>query len=217
MSEILNELQLSPIEEKVYLLLLSAGQLSVHEIAKQVEGSPEEVENAVKLIQEEIGVIKIETDKEGIILKADTLGALEALVKEFRDRKVPIKIADIGDVSKANVTDAIIVKENNPSLAAIVTFNVGILPDAQEELEVNDIAYFHSDIIYTLLDEYERWKIELERVKQIYEANKVQYEKMGFSEYDNIMEEMKAFRLEMQVNFASLEHELSSVIDEIPG
>jgi translation initiation factor 5B len=128
-----------------------------------VANSPEEVEKAVKLIQEEIDVIKIETDKEGIILKADTLGALEALVKEFRDRNVPIKIADIGDVSKANVTDAIIVKENNPSLAAIVTFNAGILPDAQEELEVNDIEYFHSDIIYTLLDEYERWKIELER------------------------------------------------------
>ncbi|NHJ39274.1 MAG: translation initiation factor IF-2 [Asgard group archaeon] len=128
-----------------------------------VANSQDEIKHAVKLITEEISVIKIETDKEGIIIKADTLGALEALVKEFRDRNIPIKIADIGDVSKANVTDAIIVKENNPSLGAIVTFNVGILPDAQEELEVNNIAYFHSDIIYTLLDDYERWKLELER------------------------------------------------------
>lgn len=128
-----------------------------------VANSPDEIKQAISLIKEEIDVIKIETDREGIILKADTLGALEALVKEFRDRNIPIKIADIGEVSKTNVTDAIIVKENNPSLAAIVTFNVGLLPDAQEELEVNNIAYFHSDIIYTLLDEYERWKLELER------------------------------------------------------
>jgi len=107
-------------------------------------------------------IIKIETDKEGIIIKADTLGALEALVKEFKDRRIPIKIAGIGDISKTNVTDAIIVKETHPSLGAIVAFNVNLLPDAQEELEVNDIEFFKSDIIYTLLDEYERWKMELE-------------------------------------------------------
>ena len=48
MSEILNELQLSPIEEKVYLLLLSAGQLSVHEIAEQVGGTSDEVEQSIQ-------------------------------------------------------------------------------------------------------------------------------------------------------------------------
>ena len=48
MSEILNELQLSPIEEKVYLLLLSAGQLSVHEIAEQVGGTADEVERSIQ-------------------------------------------------------------------------------------------------------------------------------------------------------------------------
>ncbi|MFW9922779.1 MAG: translation initiation factor IF-2, partial [Candidatus Thorarchaeota archaeon] len=124
--------------------------------------TPEEIARAKNAIEEEIKVIKIDTDKEGIILKADTLGALEALVKEFRDRNIPIKIADIGEISKTNVTDAIIVKETKPSLAAIVAFNVGILPDAQEEQEVNDIQYFHSDIIYTLLDDYEHWKMEIE-------------------------------------------------------
>ncbi len=48
MSEILNELQLSPIEEKVYLLLLSAGQLSIHEIAEQVGGTADEVEKSIQ-------------------------------------------------------------------------------------------------------------------------------------------------------------------------
>ncbi|MHA1170837.1 MAG: helix-turn-helix domain-containing protein [Candidatus Heimdallarchaeota archaeon] len=52
MSEILNELQLSPIEEKVYLLLLSAGQLSVHEIAEQVGGTTDEVERSIQSLIE---------------------------------------------------------------------------------------------------------------------------------------------------------------------
>ncbi|NHJ03953.1 MAG: translation initiation factor IF-2 [Candidatus Heimdallarchaeota archaeon] len=127
-----------------------------------VANTEEEIRKAKILIEEEISDIKIDADREGIIIKADTLGALEALVKEFRDRKIPIKIADIGDVSKANVTDAIVVKENAPAISAIVAFNVGILPDAQEEQEVNDIPFFRSDIIYTLLDDYQHWKIEME-------------------------------------------------------
>jgi len=127
-----------------------------------VANTEEEIRKAKILIEEEISDIKIDADREGIIIKADTLGALEALVKEFRDRKIPIKIADIGDVSKSNVTDAIVVKENAPAISAIVAFNVGILPDAQEEQEVNDIPFFRSDIIYTLLDDYQHWKIEME-------------------------------------------------------
>ncbi|MBD3191760.1 MAG: translation initiation factor IF-2 [Candidatus Heimdallarchaeota archaeon] len=127
-----------------------------------VANTPEAVKNTRKIIEEEMQTIKIETDKEGIIIKADTLGALEALVKEFKDRKIPIRIADIGDVSKKNVIDAIIVKENDPLVAAIVGFNVDVLPDAEEELNINNIPVFQSDIIYTLLDDYMHWKIELE-------------------------------------------------------
>jgi len=127
-----------------------------------VANTPEEIAAAKQQIEDEMKVYRIDTENEGIILKADTLGALEALVKEFTDRRVPIKIANIGDVNKGNVTDAIIVKEVKPSLAAIVCFNVDILPDAQEELEVNDIELFKSDIIYTLLDDYESWRIDVE-------------------------------------------------------
>ncbi len=127
-----------------------------------VANTPDEIKAAKKLIEDEMKVIKIETDKEGIIIKADTLGALEALVKEFTDRRVPIKLADIGDVNKGNVSVAIVVKESAPASAAIVAFNVAILPDAQEELEVNNIALFESDIIYTLLDEYEHWRVDVE-------------------------------------------------------
>lgn len=127
-----------------------------------VANTPDEISAAKKLIEDEMKIIKIETDKEGIIIKADTLGALEALVKEFSDRRIPIKLADIGDVNKGNVSEAIVVKENAPASAAIIAFNVAILPDAREELEVNNIALFESDIIYTLLDEYEHWRVDVE-------------------------------------------------------
>ncbi|TFF89931.1 MAG: translation initiation factor IF-2, partial [Promethearchaeota archaeon] len=128
-----------------------------------VANSPEEIAKAKKSIEEEMETIKIETDKEGIILKADTLGALEALIAEFKEHNLPIKTADIGDVTKKNVMDAIVVKETAPECAAIVAFNVKILPDAREELEVNNIELFQSDIIYTLLDDYQRWRLEVQK------------------------------------------------------
>ena len=48
-----------------------------------VANSDEERKKAVKVIEDEMKFIKIITEKDGIIIKANTLGALEALVKEF--------------------------------------------------------------------------------------------------------------------------------------
>ncbi len=50
MSEIINELELSNNEEKIYLLLLSMGQLSTAEIAQMIEGKVSEVENNVNIL-----------------------------------------------------------------------------------------------------------------------------------------------------------------------
>ncbi|NHK30626.1 MAG: hypothetical protein FK730_04700 [Asgard group archaeon] len=48
LSEILTELQLTPIEEKTYLILLSSGQLSSAEIAKLIDEKVSDVENSIK-------------------------------------------------------------------------------------------------------------------------------------------------------------------------
>ena len=61
-----------------------------------------------------------------------------------------------------------------------------------------------------------KWKTELERVKKIYEENKVLYERLGFSEFNEIMEELKSFREEMRTSIENLEDQLVNVIDEIP-
>ena len=81
MSEILNELQLSPIEEKVYLLLLSAGQLSVHEIAEQVGGTSDEVERSIQSL---IGKALIYTNP-SIVEKYNAVYPLVSLSDKAKD------------------------------------------------------------------------------------------------------------------------------------
>ncbi|MHA1835920.1 MAG: translation initiation factor IF-2 [Candidatus Odinarchaeia archaeon] len=142
-----------------------------------VAGSPliavkksNELEKSINEIKEELDKIRIKTDKSGVVLKADTLGSLEAIVDYFKDKGIQIRIADVGDVSKRDVTEAEVVKESDPYSAVIFAFNVKILSDAKIEAANKKIPIFYSDIIYHLFDDYEEWlknKQEEERRKAL--------------------------------------------------
>ena len=67
-------------------------------------------EKYAALVTEEIGRIRIATEVEGIVLKTDTLGSLEAIAEILKRNNVQIRIADVGDVSKRDVIEASVVK-----------------------------------------------------------------------------------------------------------
>jgi translation initiation factor 5B len=105
-------------------------------------------------IEEEVQSIRIKTDKAGVVLKADTLGSLEALENHFTKNGVKISIADVGPIKKEDVINANIVKGLDPYSAAVLGFNVPILPEAQEQATIDNIRIFTNDVIYRLLEEY---------------------------------------------------------------
>jgi translation initiation factor 5B len=117
----------------------------------------EEPKKYAKLVTEEIKKIRIATDVEGIVLKADTLGSLEAIAEILKQNKVQVRIADVGDVSKRDVVEASVVKEHEPLYGVILAFNVKILPDAAEEAEIRNVHVFKEQIIYHLIDNYLKW------------------------------------------------------------
>ncbi|MGQ9538066.1 MAG: translation initiation factor IF-2, partial [Candidatus Bathycorpusculaceae bacterium] len=117
----------------------------------------EDVEEYVRLVSEEIERIRIATDVDGVVLKADTLGSLEAIAENLKRNGVPIRLADVGEVSKRDVTEAAVVKEHEPLYGAILAFNVKILPDAEEEAKNIGVKIFREKIIYHLIDNYVSW------------------------------------------------------------
>jgi translation initiation factor 5B len=117
----------------------------------------EEIAKYCRLITEEVGRIRISTQIEGVIVKADTLGSLEALAEILKANNVKVRIADIGDISKRDVVEATVVKVRDPYVGAILAFGVKILPDAEEEAEANGIKIFRDPIIYNLIDNYLEW------------------------------------------------------------
>ncbi|MEM0493051.1 MAG: translation initiation factor IF-2 [Candidatus Thermoplasmatota archaeon] len=112
--------------------------------------------------------IQLDLDSTGIIIKADTIGSLEALVKESKEKGIMIRKAEIGNVSKRDIVDAASV--NNPLERVIFAFTVKILPEAKEEMITTDVTVFNYDVIYTIIEKYEEWltkkKIELENQRR---------------------------------------------------
>src|SRR5205809_858348 len=113
--------------------------------------------------------VHIETQDDGILVKADAIGSLEGLAYECKQAGIPIKFARLGPVSRRDVTDAATVK--NPLHRAILAFNLEILPDAKVALqELDDVELLESDIIYRLIEDYQAWRDE--RKRQLEEASR---------------------------------------------
>jgi len=119
--------------------------------------SEDRLEKYIKMVSEEVEQIKIATDLDGVVLKTDALGSLEAIAESLKRNDVPIRVADVGDVSKRDVTEALVVKENEPLHGVILAFNIKVLPDAEEEAKNRDIPIFSHKTIYNLIDEYLQW------------------------------------------------------------
>ena len=116
-----------------------------------------EAEKLWQELQREMERIRISKDINGVLLKADALGSLEALEGQLQAKGVPIRSADIGDVSRRDVVEAAGVVKSDPLLGVVLAFNVKILPDAQQEAEREGVSVLHDEVIYRLLDGYEDW------------------------------------------------------------
>ncbi|MBS7648447.1 translation initiation factor IF-2 [Candidatus Bathyarchaeota archaeon] len=119
--------------------------------------SQDKINEYVKEVLEEIERIRVSTEIDGVVLKADALGSLEAIAESLSRNGVPIRLADVGDVSKRDVTEALVVKEKEPLYGVVLAFNVKILPDAEEESKAHSIPVFKHNVIYHLVDEYLKW------------------------------------------------------------
>ncbi len=123
----------------------------------------EEIERVRREIEAEMQRILVKTDKVGVIVKADSLGSLEALVDYLTRKDIPIRYAEIGDISKKNVVDASVVREKAEEYSCVLGFNVKVLPDAEEEAKIQGVPLVVDSIIYRLVERYEEILEEVER------------------------------------------------------
>ncbi|MBT5023426.1 translation initiation factor IF-2 [Candidatus Woesearchaeota archaeon] len=120
-------------------------------------------------VKKEVSDVFVTTDKNGIIIKADTIGSLEALCTMLRERGVQIRKAAVGEISKEDIIDAESNLEQDRLGGIILAFNVKPSDDILSFSK--NVKILSDDIIYKLIENYEAWVEE--------ENKKLQKEKMG--------------------------------------
>src|SRR3989338_7815380 len=123
--------------------------------------NPKDVEKAEQELKREVEAVEIKTDADGAILKADTLGGLEAMIKIFQEMELPIRKAEVGSVGRQDVIEI-----RNMSEPYIFAFNVKISDEADTLAKDSGVKVFSSPIIYKLVEEYKSWKKEQFEVKE---------------------------------------------------
>ena len=140
-------------------------KISAPNLSDVVAGSPiqvvdDDTRKVMEEVQSEIEEVRVETETTGVIVRADTLGSLEALVKMLEEEKVPIKRADVGEVSRKDIIEAETAKKDAPIRAAVLGFNVKIKRDAEEKAHETGVSVFMNNVIYRLLEDYRDWVTE---------------------------------------------------------
>ena len=122
-----------------------------------VASNNSEITRFTKQIESEMESVFVDTQTNGITLKCDTIGSLEAITEMLRRSQVPVAKADIGSVTRRDVVGAKAIKENDRHLGVVLAFNVKTLPDAKEESENSFVKIFEDRVIYSLIDNYNAW------------------------------------------------------------
>jgi len=104
-----------------------------------VVDSPAREQEILEKIRMEVGEIILSTDKIGVVVKADTLGTLEAAILALKNRGIPVRRAGIGDVSKRDIVEAEVVRMKDELKGVILAFNVRV--DHDLEVEANNKGY----------------------------------------------------------------------------
>ncbi|MFC3959785.1 translation initiation factor IF-2 [Halovivax cerinus] len=122
------------------------------------------LDDVIEEVEAELAEIAVDTDEQGVVVKADTLGSLEAMADALGEAEIPIVRAEVGDVAPRDVSVASTADEHKQRV--ILGFNVDVLDDAEERAEIDDVRVFTDDVIYQLVEGYEDFVEELERAQQ---------------------------------------------------
>ncbi|MEM5829412.1 MAG: translation initiation factor IF-2 [Candidatus Aenigmatarchaeota archaeon] len=162
----LQELRVEKQFESVEEVGAAAGiKIAAPGLENVVAGSPiiavkneKEIEEAKRCVQMEVEEVQFLRQIDGVVIKADTLGSLEAMIRLLGEEGIPIRKAEVGHVTKQDVIEAENVREKLRRV--ILAFNVEIFEEAKNLARDLKIEIFQNNIIYRLLEDYKEWSFK---------------------------------------------------------
>ena len=107
--------------------------------------------------------VKIEVQDQGITIKADAIGSLEALAFEAKAAGIPIRKYGVGEISRRDIVET--AAFTDPMNRVLLAFNVNLSKEAEQEVASTGVKVFSNQVVYRLIEEYQEWVDEAKRAK----------------------------------------------------
>ncbi len=126
-------------------------------ITYRKNASKDEIEALRDELENEQADINLVAGVEGILVKADTLGSLEALAHILDEHEIPLRKAVIGKITKKDIIDAGADLKKNPKNALILNFSQKIDDEILAMAKEYGVEIISNDIIYKLIEDAQDW------------------------------------------------------------
>lgn len=157
--------------EQVETVTAAAGvKIAAPDLDSAMAGAPvrvtrnRQLQTVIAEVEEALAEFDIETEDDGVVVKADTLGSLEAISDSLQEIEVPIMRAEVGVVAPRDITVAS--TNSDPMYRAVLGFSVDVLDDARQAADDQDVELFDDDVIYRLVEDYEEYVAGIEASQQ---------------------------------------------------
>lgn len=118
---------------------------------------PDELQKYVDELEAENADISSFNAETGVLVKADTLGSLEALANILEEHEIPVRKALIGKVTKKDVIDAGADLQKHPKNAIILNFSQKLEDEIAIMAKSSGVTIISNDIIYKLIEDSVAW------------------------------------------------------------
>lgn len=138
-------------------------------------GKAAEIEQLQGEVQQEIGEVVSEehSTQKGVLIKADTIGGLEALRKLLTDKNIPFSFSSLGDITKRDLSALELMKEKDDFYGVLLGFNVKIPLELEEYIKSKGLKVITKEVIYELLEEYEKYVGQLKKEVELRELSQL--------------------------------------------
>lgn len=101
-------------------------------------------------------ISRIKHCRDGVYVQASSLGTLEAIIKHLKtlNLDVPVSGCNLGPVHKQDVMKASAMLKRKEEYAAILAFDVKVMPEAFELAAELGVKIFVADTVYKLVDSF---------------------------------------------------------------
>jgi len=131
---------------------------------RSCSGEKKDLDRVMEEIRQEIGEVLSNWEGEhGVMIKADTIGGLEALRHLLEEKNIPIASASLGDVSKKDLSKLESLKEKDEFIGVLLGFNIKIAPEVIEFAKIKGLTIILNEVIYKTIEDYEKYVDHLKK------------------------------------------------------